>query len=106
GVDTAARRNSSARSPGHWDPFRANGSAMTEIEKTSLVAFARTGNRQPLYVAHGAGGGVLFLKEFGELMEGKRPVFGFRAHGLDGSSPPDQNVFSMARRYARDLYAV
>lgn len=78
---------------------------MTEIEKTSLVPFAHTGDRQPLYVAHGAGGGVLFLKEFGELLEGKRPVFGFRARGLNGS-PPDPDVFSMARRYARDLYNV
>lgn len=79
---------------------------MTHLEKTSLVPFSQTGDRQPLYVVHGAGGGVLFLEEFGKLLEGTRPVFGFRAHGLDGSSPPDPDVFTMARRYAADLCAL
>lgn len=72
----------------------------------TLVPMSTAGARRPLYVVHGGGGGILFLKEFAQLLEGTRQVWGFRARGIDGSRDWDPNVEAMAARYVEALIAV
>ena len=38
-------------------------------------------------------------------MAGSRPIYGFQAHGVDGTDMPDPTIEEMAARYVRELRA-
>lgn len=69
----------------------------------SLVTISPSGDKRPLFVVHGAGGNVLFLWTLARALAGSRPVYGFQAHGVDGSDMPDPTVEVMAERYVTEL---
>jgi thioesterase domain-containing protein len=68
-----------------------------------LVPISTTGDKQPIFVAHGAGGNVLFLWTLARALGGSRPVYGFQARGVDGSDMPDMSIEAMAERYVAEL---
>ncbi len=72
---------------------------------TALVPISATGDKAPFFIVHGAGGNVLFLWTLARAMAGDRPIYGFQAHGVDGSDMPDATVEQMASRYVAELRA-
>ena len=71
----------------------------------SLVTISPSGDKAPLFIVHGAGGNVLFLWSLARAMAGSRPIYGFQAHGVDGSDMPDPTIEAMAARYVAELRA-
>lgn len=71
----------------------------------SLVTISASGDKQPMFIVHGAGGNVLFLWSLARALAGSRPVYGFQAHGVDGADMPDATVEQMATRYVAELRA-
>ncbi len=77
---------------------------VTSKARKSIVTISSSGDRQPLFVVHGAGGGVLFLSSFARSLR-DRPVFGFEATGTRKGERADTSVRAMAERYADELLA-
>jgi acyl transferase domain-containing protein/thioesterase domain-containing protein/acyl carrier protein len=80
-------------------------SGAAESGHTALVNISATGDKPPLFIVHGAGGNVLFLWTLARAMAGSRPIYGFQAHGVDGSDMPDATIEEMAARYVAELRA-
>ena len=84
------------------------GVAPTTVAKPAhraLVTISTAGDKPPLFVVHGAGGNVLFLWSLARALSGSRPIYGFQAHGVDGTDMPDPTVEAMAARYVAELRA-
>ena len=77
--------------------------AQVSTPHRSLVPISTTGDKPPIFVVHGAGGNVLFLWTLARALAGSRPVYGFQAHGTDGSDMPDPSIEAMAERYVAEL---
>ena len=77
--------------------------AQVSTPHRSLVPISTTGDKPPIFVVHGAGGNVLFLWTLARALAGSRPVYGFQAHGIDGSDMPDPSIEVMAERYVAEL---
>ena len=71
----------------------------------SLVTISPVGDKAPMFIVHGAGGNILFLWSLARALAGSRPIYGFQAHGVDGSDMPDATVEEMAARYVAELRA-
>jgi acyl transferase domain-containing protein/thioesterase domain-containing protein/acyl carrier protein len=71
----------------------------------SLVQVSASGSGTPLFVAHGAGGNVLFLWSLARALRDIRPVYGLQAIGIDAAHQPDPNVEAMADRYVAEIVA-
>ena len=74
-------------------------------EHRALVTISTEGDKAPLFIVHGAGGNVLFLWSLARAMAGDRPIYGFQAHGVDGTDMPDPTIEDMAARYVAELRA-
>ena len=68
-----------------------------------LVSLQPGGDRPPLYLVHGLGGGVSGYVALARLLGRDQPVYGFEALGSDNDSQPDTSIEEMARRYADAL---
>jgi len=68
-----------------------------------LVPFKADGDKLPLHLVHGMGGGVVIFRELALLLDPQRPVFAYQARGLDGVSPPLRSVDEMATHYLEEL---
>ena len=79
--------------------------AVTKPAHQSLVTISPVGDKAPMFIVHGAGGNILFLWSLARAMAGSRPIYGFQAHGVDGSDMPDATVEEMAARYVAELRA-
>ena len=79
--------------------------AVTKPAHQSLVTISPAGDKAPLFIVHGAGGNILFLWSLARAMAGSRPIYGFQAHGVDGSDMPDPTIEEMAARYVAELRA-
>ena len=73
---------------------------------TSLVEIQSAGSRPPLFLVHGAGGGMFWgYVNLARCLGNDQPVFGFKSRGLDGHKELD-TIQEMAAQYVADLRKV
>jgi amino acid adenylation domain-containing protein len=73
---------------------------------TSLVAIQPRGSRPPLYLVHGAGGGMFWgYANLSRHLGPNQPVYGFKSRGLDGREEFSR-IERMAAEYLSDLRTV
>src|ERR1041384_8169070 len=73
---------------------------------SSLVEIHARGSRPPLFLVHGAGGGMFWgYANLSRYLGAEQPVFGFRAPGLAGREETAR-IEDMAAQYLRDLRAI
>jgi acyl transferase domain-containing protein/thioesterase domain-containing protein len=72
----------------------------------SLVAVRPGNGIAPLFVVHGAGGGVLNMRDLGRAMRPTQTVYALQASGVDGVSPPGESIEQMARAYLEEIRGV
>ena len=68
-----------------------------------LIPVRRSGDKEPFFVVHGAGGNVMFLSTLGRAMPDDRPVYGFQARGVNVGESIDPSIEAMAERYVAAL---
>jgi amino acid adenylation domain-containing protein len=72
---------------------------------TSLVEIQAHGRRAPIYLVHGAGGGMFWgYSNVARHLDSDQPVYAFKSRGLDGL-PEWQTIEEMAANYLADLRA-
>jgi len=70
----------------------------------SLVSLKANGSRAPLFLVHAVGGDVLSYRRLAQhLADLTRPIHGLRAQGLDGTTPPLENIEDMAAFYIKEI---
>jgi amino acid adenylation domain-containing protein/FkbH-like protein len=73
---------------------------------TSVVELQPKGTQPPLFLVHGAGGGMFWgYVNLARRLGLDQPVFGFGSRGLDGRSEFD-TIEEMAAQYVKDMRAV
>jgi amino acid adenylation domain-containing protein/FkbH-like protein len=73
---------------------------------TSVVELQPNGTRPPLFLVHGAGGGMFWgYVNLARRLGPDQPVFGLSSRGLDGRAEFD-TIEEMAAQYVRDLRVV
>jgi thioesterase domain-containing protein len=70
-----------------------------------LIPVRRTGDKEPFFVVHGAGGNVIFLSTLGRALPEDRPVYGLQAKGVNTGETMDPSIEAMAARYVAALRA-
>jgi aryl carrier-like protein len=70
-----------------------------------LIPVRRSGDKEPFFVVHGAGGNVIFLSTLGRALPDDRPVYGFQAKGVNKDETMDASIEAMAARYVAALRA-
>lgn len=100
--DLDAELAATAAAPGAAAPTTAE---TVDVPHRALVSISTAGDERPLFVVHGAGGNVMFLWTLARAMSGSRPLYGFQAHGVDGTDMPDPTIEVMAERYVTELRA-
>jgi len=71
-----------------------------------LVPFRTEGSKEPLFVVHGLGGGVLHMRGLIHVLDTDRPFYALQARGLDGVSQPLRTIEAMAARYLEEATRV
>ena len=72
-------------------------------ERPHLIPISTSGEDVPLFIVHGASGGVLFLRRFAMEFSEERKVYGLQAKGVVRGEVPDTSLETMASRYVREL---
>ncbi|WP_178984938.1 thioesterase domain-containing protein [Winogradskyella helgolandensis] len=67
-----------------------------EVDFSSLVPLKPCGNRNPLFILHGANHDVLSFKNLADELHSEQPVYALQAKGLKGDSKPHDTVEDMA----------
>jgi thioesterase domain-containing protein len=67
---------------------------------SALVPIRPEGDGTPLFCVHPAGGTVFCYVELARHLNGRWPVYGLQAQGLEGEAPPHGTVEEMAACYA------
>jgi len=71
--------------------------------KSSIVEIQARGERPPLFLVHGAGGGMFWgYANLSRQLGPSQPIYGFRSRGLDGLQE-FSSIEEMAAQYALDL---
>lgn len=70
---------------------------------TSLVPLAPEGSGRPLFIAHGIGGELFAVKEFGRQLGGQHPVFGLQAVEHAGIRERFISFEAMAAHYVAEI---
>lgn len=73
---------------------------------SALVPINARGSRPPFFCVHGVGGNVLNYSVFPRYLGPDQPVYGLQSAGLDGLTPPLDDVVAMAAAYNRHLRSV
>jgi amino acid adenylation domain-containing protein/FkbH-like protein len=74
--------------------------------KSSIVEIQGRGERPPLFLVHGAGGGMFWgYANLSSHLGSSQPVYGFRSRTLDGL-PEFPTIEEMAKQYVSDLRKV
>jgi amino acid adenylation domain-containing protein/FkbH-like protein len=77
--------------------------AKTSTASSSIVEIQAKGTRPPLFLVHGAGGGMFWgYVNLSRHLGDSQPVYGFRSKGLDGQ-PEFERLDQMAAQYITDL---
>jgi amino acid adenylation domain-containing protein/FkbH-like protein len=75
-------------------------------QRSSLVEIHSGGTRPPLFLVHGAGGGMFWgYVNLSRYLGPDQPVFGFKSPGLDGGHESEK-IETMAAEYIRDMRRV
>ncbi|CCG98711.1 amino acid adenylation domain protein [Fibrella aestuarina BUZ 2] len=69
----------------------------------SLVPIRPAGNREPLYIVHGAGLNVLLFNAVANNLHPDQPVYGLQARGLNGVDEPFRSITEMAEAYVSEI---
>jgi len=78
----------------------------TADASSSLVEIQSRGTRPPLFLVHGAGGGMFWgYVNLARHLGNQQPVYGFRSRGLDGNHEFER-LEEMAAQYIHDLRVV
>ena len=77
-----------------------------EVESTCLVRIQPRGTKPPIAAVHGGQGEVLFYRGLADHLGPNQPLYGLQPVGLDGVTPPLDNVPEMAARYIEELRLV
>ncbi|HEY3861976.1 MAG TPA: amino acid adenylation domain-containing protein [Verrucomicrobiae bacterium] len=73
---------------------------------TSVVELQPKGSQPPLFLVHGAGGGMFWgYVNLARRLGQDQPVYGFSSRGLDGRAE-FETIEEMAAQYVRDLRAI
>ena len=76
------------------------------VAGTSVVELQPKGTQPPLFLVHGAGGGMFWgYVNLAKRLGSDQPVFGFSSRGLDGRAEFD-TIEEMAAQYVKDLRSV
>ncbi len=70
---------------------------------SSVVPIHPWGDRPPLFCVHGITGDPFIYRHLVRHLSPDQPIYGLRAQGLDGESPPFLRVGEMAGHYLREL---
>jgi amino acid adenylation domain-containing protein/FkbH-like protein len=71
--------------------------------KSSIVEIQTRGERPPLFLVHGAGGGMFWgYANLSRNLGPSQPIYGFRSRALDGK-PEFSSIEEMAAQYVADL---
>src|ERR1051326_3596121 len=77
--------------------------AKPALTKSSIVEIQGKGERPPLFLVHGAGGGMFWgYANLSRHLGPSQPVYGFRSRGLDGQQE-FSTIEEMAAQYVSDL---
>lgn len=68
-----------------------------------LVVIKESGNRYPLYFAHGISGNVFKYHSLANLLDADQPSYGLQAIGLNGKEEPFRDMESMAAYHVNEL---
>jgi amino acid adenylation domain-containing protein len=80
-------------------------STQSSEKRSSIVTVQANGSRPPLYLVHGAGGGMLWgYANLSKHMGDDQPVYAFNSRGMDGLEELG-TVEEMAAQYVKDLRA-
>jgi amino acid adenylation domain-containing protein/FkbH-like protein len=75
----------------------------TTMHSSSIVEIQSKGTRPPLFLVHGAGGGMFWgYVNLARHFRNDQPVYGFRSRGLDGKTE-FESLEEMAGQYVNDL---
>lgn len=73
--------------------------------KTSIIEIQREGTKEPLFLVHGAGGGMFWgYANLSRHLGAEQPLYGFNSRGLDGLQEFG-TIEEMAAHYVADLRA-
>jgi amino acid adenylation domain-containing protein len=71
-----------------------------------VVPIQAGGGGRPFFCVHGAGGNVLNLWALARHLGREQPFFGIQAQGVDGLSPPMDDIRQMALAYLEEILQV
>ncbi|HEX4954611.1 MAG TPA: amino acid adenylation domain-containing protein, partial [Thermoanaerobaculia bacterium] len=74
--------------------------------RSLLVTFRSEGEALPLFLVHGAGGGVVDFASLAHALGGKQPVYGLQAPGIDGEPLAAPTIQQLAELHLGALRAV
>ncbi len=72
-------------------------------DDSSMVPIQPLGSRTPLFLLPPIGGEVLGYRNLAQYLGSDQPVYGIRACGLDGKTPPFRDLVQMAAHHVEEL---
>lgn len=71
-----------------------------------VVAFREKGKGPPLFFIHGAGGGVMHVRDLMQDLKCRNPLYGLRPPPLDGSERLPRSIAELAAAYVTEIRKV
>lgn len=72
----------------------------------SLVPIRSSGNLNPLFIVHGAGGNVLIYRDLSKHLLENMPIYGLQSYGLEDACSPLTTIEEMADTYVSEIKKV
>jgi amino acid adenylation domain-containing protein len=93
-VEALAQRIASSVAPGSAEP---------SSQQRSIVMIQKGANLLPFFCVHGARGHVLVFRDLSKAMPPEQPFYGLQAHGVDGTTKPQEVIEEMAETYLAEV---
>lgn len=77
-----------------------------QIHQEMVVELSTSGAGLPVFLIPGGGGEILGLLPLAEILEGKQPVYGMQAAGVEGGHLYKQTVEEIATRFVKEIQSV